>query len=115
MAGVPHEIVGNELSARLKCIQECNRAAFANERCGTIYSDHGKPSADGGNGVAFFCISLFSNAQCVQLGLEGAPINYLREACHRSSVSTWGGGFMFLRPVVMILILLSLVARTRWA
>jgi hypothetical protein len=50
---------------------------FADERCRTIHLDHGEPSAGGRNGVAFSCVSLFSNPQCVQLRLEGAPIDYV--------------------------------------
>ncbi len=50
---------------------------FANERCRSIHLDHGEPSAGGCNGVAFSCVSLFSNPQCVQFRLEGAPIDYL--------------------------------------
>jgi hypothetical protein len=53
-----------------------DRPTFANERCGAIPLDHGKPSAGGRNAVAFSCVSLLSNQQCVQLRLEGAPIDY---------------------------------------
>ena len=64
---------------------------FANERSGTIHLDHGEPSAGGRNGVAFSCVGLLSNPQCIQLRPEGAPIDYLRgskfishEVFHRS-------------------------------
>jgi hypothetical protein len=64
---------------------------FANERSGGIDLDHGEPSAGGCNGVAFSCVSLLSHSLCVQLRLEGAPIDYVRgstfisyEVCHRS-------------------------------
>src|SRR5208282_4903896 len=45
VAGVPHEVVGDEQSASLKRIQECYGAMLANERCRTIHLDHGEPSA----------------------------------------------------------------------
>jgi hypothetical protein len=53
---------------------------IANERCGAIHLDHGEPSARGRDGIAFSCVSLLSNLQCVQLPLEGAPINYSRRS-----------------------------------
>ena len=91
VAGVPHEVVGDEHPASLERIQQRHCATFANERCGTIDLDHGEASARGCNGVAFFCVRLFSNPQSVQFGLEGAPIDYLRgswfifhEVLHRS-------------------------------
>ena len=91
VAGLPHEVVGDEHPASLKHIQCCDRPTFANERCGTVHLDHWEPSAGGCNGVALSCVSLLSNPQCVQLGEEGAPIDYLRgskfishEVCHRS-------------------------------
>jgi hypothetical protein len=59
-------------------IQQCYRPMFANERCRTIPLDHGEPSAGGCNGVALPYVGLVSNPQCVQLRLEGAPIDYLR-------------------------------------
>jgi hypothetical protein len=37
-----------------------------------------EPPAGGRNSVAFFGVSLLPNPQCVQLGLEGAPIDDLR-------------------------------------
>jgi hypothetical protein len=45
---------------------------------GAIHLDHGEPSAGGRNGIAFSCVSLLSNSQCVQLGLESAPIGHRR-------------------------------------
>ena len=50
---------------------------FANERCGRIHLDHGELPSRGGNGVAFSRVSLLAKAQCVELRLEGAPIDYL--------------------------------------
>jgi hypothetical protein len=63
VAGVPHEVVGNEHLASLKRFQECHRPTFANERRGSIHLDHGEPSAGGCNGVAFSCVGLLSNPQ----------------------------------------------------
>ena len=71
VAGVPHEVVGDEHPASLERVQQCHRATFANERRGAVHLDHGEPPAGGRNGVAFFRVSLLSNPQCVQLGLEG--------------------------------------------
>jgi hypothetical protein len=39
-----------------------------------VHLNHGEPPAGGSNGVAFSCVSLLANPQCVQFGLEGAPI-----------------------------------------
>src|SRR5437899_12508813 len=55
-----------------------HRATSANERCGAIHLDHGEPPAGGCNRVAFSCVSLLSNLQRVQLGLESAPIDHSR-------------------------------------
>ena len=48
---------------------------LADQRCGAINLDHGQPPAGGGNGIAFSCVGLLSNPQCVQLGLKDAPID----------------------------------------
>jgi len=53
-------------------------ATFADERRCTVHLDHGESAAGGCNGVAFSCVSLLSNPQCVQLGLESTPINHRR-------------------------------------
>src|SRR5580704_2086268 len=64
---------------------------FANERCGAIHLDHGESSAGGRDGVAFPCLRLLSHPQCIQLRLEGAPIDYVwrskfisHDVAHRS-------------------------------
>ena len=41
LAGVPHEVVGDEQPASLERIQQCHRSMFANERCRAIHLDHG--------------------------------------------------------------------------
>jgi hypothetical protein len=41
-----------------------------------IHIESSEPSARGRNDVAFSGVSLLSNPQCVQLRLEGAPIDY---------------------------------------
>jgi len=91
VTGVPHEVVGDELSTTLERVQERDRATFANERCGTVHLDHGEPSAGGCDGVTFSCVSLLTNPQGVQLGVEGALIDYFRgskfithDVCHPS-------------------------------
>ena len=85
-----------------------DRATFANERCGAIHLDHGESSASGGDGVAFSCVSLLSHSQCVQLRLEGAPIDYFRRSkfishlvLHRSLryIARWLGA-MHAAPTV---------------
>jgi hypothetical protein len=76
VAGVPHEVVGDEHPASLKRVQKCHSATFANERCGTIHLDHRQSSAGGCNGITLACVRLLSNPQCVQLGPKGAPIDY---------------------------------------
>src|SRR6185312_204673 len=51
---------------------------FANERCGAIHLHHGESPAGNRNRIAFSCVSFLSNPQCIQLGVKGAPIDYLR-------------------------------------
>ena len=104
VAGVPHEVVGDEQPASLKRVQQCYRSMFANERRGTIHLDHGEPPPGGCNRVAFFCVSLFTNPQCVELRLECAPINYLgcsefvsHKVRHRSLSSYTGFEFFASR------------------
>ena len=76
--------MGEQAEFGLNCAHKRLRAyfgsanEFANERCGTVHLDRGEPSAGGCNGVAFSCVSLLSNPQCVQLGLESTPINHRR-------------------------------------
>ena len=74
---MPHEVIGDEHPASLERVQQRHRAMFANERRGTIHLDHGEPPAGGRDGVAFSRVGLLSNPQCVQLRLEGAPIDDL--------------------------------------
>jgi hypothetical protein len=78
VAGVPHEIVDNEHPASLKRVQQCHRATFANGWCGTIHLDHRQPSAGSCNGVTLVRVRLLPNPQCVQLGLKGGPVDYVR-------------------------------------
>jgi len=54
-------------------------------------SDHRQPPAGGSNSVTLARVSLLPNPQCVQLGLKGGPVDYLRgskfishEVRHRS-------------------------------
>ena len=61
VAGVPHEVVGDEYPASLKRVQQFHRATFTNERCGAIHLDHREPSAGGRNVVAFPCVSFLSD------------------------------------------------------
>jgi hypothetical protein len=56
------------VSQSLGKIIRSHRATFANERCGTVHLDHGEPSTGSRNGVAFSCVSLLSNPQCIQFG-----------------------------------------------
>src|SRR5262245_3159786 len=77
-AGVPHEIISDKHRAALKGIQQRHRSTLADEPREAIHLDHGEPSADGRDRIAFSGVGLLSNPQCVQLNLEGAPIDYLR-------------------------------------
>jgi hypothetical protein len=88
---VPHEVVGEELPASLKRIQQRHRPTLADKSRRTIHLDHGEPPAGGCNRIAFSCVSFLSNPQRVQLGLEGDPIDYFgrgkficHDVCHRS-------------------------------
>ena len=72
------EVVGDEQLAPLKCIQQRHRPTLADKWCRAIHFDHGQPPPGGCNRVAFSCVRLLSNPECVQFGLEGAPINYRR-------------------------------------
>jgi hypothetical protein len=66
-----------EQPATLKRVQQRHGPTFANERCCTIHLDHGEPSAGGCDRVAFSCVGLLSNPQCVQFRLERGPIDDL--------------------------------------
>jgi hypothetical protein len=74
-AGVPHEVVGDELPAPLEGVQQRHRPALADERCRTIHLDHEEPTAGGCDGVAFSRVRLLAHPQCVQLGLGGAAVD----------------------------------------
>src|SRR5229473_1737645 len=76
-AGVPHEVVGDELSTALEHIEKRHRAVRANQRDAGVHLHHRQPPAGCRNGVALSCVSLLSDPQFVQLRLEGAPIDYL--------------------------------------
>jgi hypothetical protein len=49
----------------------------ANQRDAGVYLHHRRVPAGCRNGAALCCVNLFSDPQCVRLGLEGAPIDYL--------------------------------------
>jgi hypothetical protein len=75
MAGVPHEVVGDELPTPLERFEKCRRALRANQRCSAVHLDHMEPPASCRNGVTFMRVSLLSNPQCVELLQKGAPID----------------------------------------
>jgi hypothetical protein len=47
----------------------------ANQRRRTVDFDHGQPPASGGKGIAFLCVQLLANPQCIKLGLKRCPID----------------------------------------
>lgn len=71
-AGVPHEIVGDELSPALENIEKRHWAVRAYQRGGGVHLHHWQPPSGCRDGITFSSVSLLSNQQCVQLGLEGA-------------------------------------------
>jgi hypothetical protein len=84
-AGVPHEVVGDQLAASLEGIEQRDGATLADERRRGIHLDHGQAPARSGDRVAFPRVRLFAPAQGIQLGLEGAPVDHRRDcqlACH---------------------------------
>ena len=90
-AGAPHEVVGDEHPASLENVQQRHRPMFANERRRAVHLDHWQPPARGRDRVAFSCVRLLSNPQCVELGLKDAPVDDLgrsklisHDVAHRS-------------------------------
>ena len=72
-AGVPHEVVGDELLPPLKRIPQRQCATLADQRCRAIHLDHGQPPAGGCHRVAGPCVSFLSHPQCVQR--EKVPVS----------------------------------------
>jgi hypothetical protein len=52
------------------------KQTYAVRQTAPLFRSPHRRSRAGCNGVALSCVSLFSNPQCVQLRLEGAPIDY---------------------------------------
>src|ERR1035438_7107598 len=76
VAGVPHEVVGDEHPASLERVEQRHRAMWANQLRGRIDFHHRQPSTGCCDRVTLVRVSLFSNPQCVKVCLEGAPIDY---------------------------------------
>jgi hypothetical protein len=74
-AGVPHEVVGDELPAALERVEQGERPAVPGQREAGGYLDHGQAPPGRGDRVAFPSVRLLPDPQPVQFGLEGGPVD----------------------------------------
>ena len=79
-AGVPHEVVGDELPAPLERVEQRDRPVRPGQREAGVDLDHGQPPPGRGDRVAFPGVRLLPHPQRVQLGLEGRPVGGRRRA-----------------------------------
>src|SRR5215467_889947 len=80
MAGVPHEIVRDELPTTFERVEKRQRTVRANQRDARVHLHHREPAAGGGNEVTLMCVRLLPNPQPIELSLKPAPIDYLRNS-----------------------------------
>jgi len=83
-AGVPHEVVGDELPAALECVQQRDRTVRTDQRERRVHLDHRQPAACRGNRVALVGVRLLADPKGVELGLKRRPVDHDREpfACN---------------------------------
>ena len=74
-AGVPHEVVGDELPASFERVEQGERPVRPDQLEARIDLDHGEAPTGRGDRVAFPGVCLLPNPQPVQFGLEGGPVD----------------------------------------
>ena len=74
VAGVPHEVVGDELSASLESVEQGERPVGPDQLEVRVHLDHGQAPSGRGDRVAFPRVRLLPKPQPVQFGLEGGPV-----------------------------------------
>jgi len=75
MAGVPHEVVGDQLPAPFERLQQGERPVGSGKREAGVYLDHGQPPPGRGDRVAFPGVRLFPDPQRIQFGLKGGSVD----------------------------------------
>ena len=75
VAGVPHEVVGDQLPTALERLEQGDRPVRAGQRNAGIHLDHGQPTPGRGDRVAFAGVRLLPDPQRIQFGLEGGPVD----------------------------------------
>src|ERR1022692_1200988 len=73
VAGVPHEVVGDELPAPFECFEQGERPAGPGPREAGVCLGHGQAPPGRGDRVALPGVRLLADPQLVQFGLEGGP------------------------------------------
>ena len=74
-AGVPHEVVGDELPAPLERLEQGERPVWPDQREVGVHLDHGQSPSCRGDRVPFAGVRLLPNPQPVEFGLEGGPVD----------------------------------------
>jgi hypothetical protein len=78
LAGVPHEEVGDQLSAALEQLQR-DWAAFPDQLDCRIDFDHGQPPASRRYRVTLASVSLLPSPQSIHFGLPNGPVDHRGE------------------------------------
>ncbi len=86
LAGMPHEVVGDQLRAAFERLGQRDRPVLAGQRGGGIHLDHGQPPAGRRDRVAFAGVRLLPRPQRSQLRLEGGPAGHWRHRRRAGSV-----------------------------
>jgi len=96
MTGMPHEVIRDEHSPPLKCIQQTCLPVLANKRRRSVHLDHGEPSTGRCDRIACPGVRFFLHSKCIQLRLEVASIDYagraqffILDVTHESSIQSW--------------------------
>ena len=84
-AGVPHEVVGDQLPAPFERVKQGERPRGPGQREAGVYLDHGQAPPGRGDRIAFAGVRLLPGPQRVQFGLEGGPV------CDRGQARRFGG------------------------
>jgi hypothetical protein len=79
MAGVPHEVVGDELPASLERVQQGERSDGSDQLGLGVDLDHGQSPSGGRDRITFVGVRLLPDPECVDLRLEAVPVDDRRE------------------------------------
>ena len=78
LAGVPHEVIGQQLTSVLEGVQQRDRSVWSGQLEAGVDLDHRQGPAGRGDCVALPDVLLFTGPQCADSGLECLSVDNCR-------------------------------------